>query len=154
MKAFTLIEVMMAVAISGIFAAMAIPNLSGAVDQQKTLEESVRIEGFLMAARNDARVLNRCVEVTIVPAAMDAVVYDDCVGVALAYRGGVTPTLSNPSSNKAFRMEKLRASPTTIVFLPNGAVASKTALSLVFNGDKNVEFELWPATGSLYRKGE
>jgi len=154
MKAFTLIEVMMAVAISGIFAAMAIPNLSGAVNQQKSLEESARIEGFLMAARNEARVLNRCVEVTIVSAAMDAVVYDECTGIGLAYRGGVTPTLATPSSNRVFRMDKMRGSPKTIVFLPNGAVASKTAISLVFTGERDVEFEVWPDTGSLYRKGE
>ena len=62
--AFTLLELMVVIAIVGILAALAAQQVSSASQRANAPVPGLRVHGFLSEARNLARRTNRCVQVT------------------------------------------------------------------------------------------
>lgn len=64
-RAFSLIEVMVVVAIVGILAALAAPSLLGEVQKAKLQASTDTVAAFLLRAQNEAMVSRRCVRVRV-----------------------------------------------------------------------------------------
>jgi len=64
MRGYSLIEIMVVVAVIGIVSAVAGPNISKAVRRANEPAQLLRVHGFLVEARNFARRTNQCVTVT------------------------------------------------------------------------------------------
>jgi prepilin-type N-terminal cleavage/methylation domain-containing protein len=64
LRGYTLVEIMVVVALIGVVSALAGPNISKAVRRANEPAQMLRVHGFLVQARNYARRTNQCVKVT------------------------------------------------------------------------------------------
>jgi prepilin-type N-terminal cleavage/methylation domain-containing protein len=63
-RGYSLVEIMVVVAMIGVLSALAGPNISAAVRRANEPAQLLRVHGFLVEARNYARRTNQCVKVT------------------------------------------------------------------------------------------
>ena len=146
---------MVVVAIATILAAIAIPNLKRVTASHKIIEETARVEGFLLKARDIARMRNRCVEVVAAGNTLTRTLFDTCTGVDAAFRAGTAPTTGAPIDVTTLELRSLSAGSTpTLVFLPVGAVAASSNLDWRFLSTSStvVSLEIWPASGTVRQK--
>ena len=153
MRGFTLLELMVVVAIASIMSAMAIPNISVATRRQKTLAETADIERFLLGSRDTARVKNRCVELRAAGDRLVRTTYENCTGIEAAFYSGTTPTVSDVVRTKELVLDKMQiVSVPTVIYLPSGAIGSSAITTMSFTGaGTSVSFNLWPASGAVER---
>lgn len=143
---------MVVVGIASILAAIAIPNLSRVTASHKIIEETARVEGFLLKARDLARMRNRCVQVEAAATTLTRTVFDTCTGVDAAFRVGTTPATADPIEVETLELKSLSAGVTpTLVFLPVGAVAANSIVEwrFVSTSSTAVTLEIWPASGTV-----
>lgn len=76
-RGFSLLELMVVVALVGILASLAVPSFQGGMERKKAALEIERVSHALLEIRNYARTRIRCVEVTISAHQIVATPYED-----------------------------------------------------------------------------
>lgn len=161
-KGFTLIELMVVVAITGLIAAMVVPSLPSFFNQAMLREEREKVVEFLRDARNQARTRQQCTEVEIASGSntMTRTVYESCPNLKTALRNhnAVVPASPVAGSTRTItlspkvQISNFNTGPSLIFVPPSGgltaAVSSTLNLTRLSDG-KVVEFEVFPAIGTI-----
>ena len=129
----TLLEVMVAVALIGVLAAVAVPNFFDQIREQRIRAESRKVRGVLVNARNVARLRNQVVQVTV---ATDTITYSALAapsgGYGLDEDGIGTPTLGASVFSKTEKF-KGDSGDSSLIKLDNFVSASSSSTTLFFN---------------------
>ena len=179
--AFTLVELMVVVALFGVVAALAIPQISAASRRANAPVQGLRVHGFVSEARNLARRTNRCVKVDRAAdgSTMTAQTFSTCTLTEVCRcRASALPdtTLNFRMADGAPRDARVEAfsgnvstaafadvasSGDGIIFLADGSTAYVDAVRIpvtvpLDGGDTTFELRVMPATGivRLLQAGE
>lgn len=143
---FTLIELSIVLGLFGVLAAIAVPNINTSVGRWRADEKANQIRGFILAARNDARVGLRCVAVDVAVHQLSATTYTDanCTSLSTPLAGGVT---SNTFGNQVTFSNPGRL----LVFNGQGSVVG-THNVIPLNAStrfRDYHLKIWPAIGAV-----
>lgn len=132
MRGFSLIEVMVAVAIIGVFAALAVPSLLPEIYKAQLNGATETAANFIARARTEAMTSKRCVRVRVLSATelvMERVNSFDCEAATPG-----TPFIDG-SANPFIELAKLKAESPSIIFtLPEDPAAPGSELRIRPNG--------------------
>lgn len=175
-RAFSLIELMVVVALIGIMAALAFPSISASARRANAPVHGVRVHGFLSDARNLARRTNRCVRVTRAAdgSTLTTQTFSTCaitercrcrasaladetrtlrMGDVLPTGGRVEPFVNTTLTSAAFAAEATTDDADNVVFLADGSTPYGAAVEVpvvvrgLEAGDRRTTLEIMPATG-------
>lgn len=130
-RGYSLVEIMVVVAIIGVLSALAGPNISAAVRRANEPAQLLRVHGFLVEARNYARRTNQCVKVTRNSAGTQLT----AVAVALCAATDTCQCRASVVAAETFTLDLTRQSPPITVssFANNTGVASALTASATGN---------------------
>ena len=96
---FSLIELMIVVAIGGVVASLAIPSISGAIETSRASAAAREVKGAILKARNTSRTMQRCVLLERLSATkLRYTAYDDDTCTAVSSPAAAQRTLFTNSS--------------------------------------------------------
>lgn len=157
-RAFTLLEIMVVVALVGIMAALAVGLGSGSVAQSRARDDVEAVRAHLVAARNHARRNAACVEVRRADArTLTAVVVEDPAGGCPPAPHAPTPptpttTLRAAATITTFDVAGINVD--TVRFGKDGSVplAAPATLQVTTADHPPTVLAVWPAAG-IVKKG-
>lgn len=154
MRAFSLIEVTIVVAIAGIVAALAVPSLSQMVGQERSRSELARLVSAIEQARHTARIRVCDVLLTVDPTVGSITLAPDPVDPDVPCRSLPGETMSfdkNLLTLSAFTIGGVATNP--LRFNAEGGIStSARALMTITTRSGPRVVEVWPAAGAVRLK--
>lgn len=165
-RGMTLIEIMVTIAVAGVFATLALPSFGNMAYRHRVSKEKAKLRQLVRSARDEARMRNRCVQLKVESGRTITVTYfTSCSGVREAMRDGTAPSMTGPNVierlNYRFADEFWIHNYTrpTLDFLPNGSVAAPSSVHMRMWHRRNTtatwssqgidDFNIWRATGAV-----
>ena len=168
-RAFSLVELMLVVAMIGVMAAIAVPQIANSIRRANAAVQAVRVQSYLAEARNLARRTNQCVKVTrsadgaqlAMATFSTCAITDDCHCRASAQPAtsttldlsAVTPkdaTVSALVGSTSTLVDLTgHAGPSTLIFLADGSTpyATPITFSVVVPGANTTDLKVLPGAG-------
>ena len=106
-RAFTLIELMMVVAMIGVLSALAVPSFLTQIQEQKVRAAALTVESFLSEARELARRRHQCVDVSISGQVLSYQAWQDCTGLDIDGLGSPTLVTAQPAFSRSLKVPAL-----------------------------------------------
>lgn len=161
MRAFSLVEVMVVIVIVGAMAAVALPNISGAIARERAAANATRIVDAIQAARETARETVCPAEITVsdtgmevrshkVPAGSTAVIN---VGAASACNLERVESFSTRATGIRFKVFDFTHCTNTLMHInEDGTVFDATErvkLPMTLSDGRVFTVEIWPGSGAV-----
>ena len=135
-RGFTLIEMMVTIAIAGVLAALATAGYAKAIDQEKVKTEAVAVRSALLEARNTARTTLNCVRVDVAAQSITITQILSCTGLDIDGLG--TPAGTDAATTTYTFAPKITLQPlsgaatgsTFFFFNPKGGLPYETPVIL------------------------
>lgn len=153
---FTLVELMVVVAIIGVAAALAAPSIRDLSRRQRENEAIVDVEGALRDARNTARVNRRCVTVALAGNVITAT-KSACTGFKRF--GGSAPTMGTADGSKTTTIDDtivVGALSEPLTFHPYGGTTAVGNVTLTLSsaalGTSRALITVFPGVGTVRKE--
>jgi len=158
-RAFTLIELMIVVAMIGVLSALAVPSFLTQIQAQKVRAAALTVESFLSEARELARRRSQCVDVSVSGQVISFQAWQDCTGLDIDGLGSPTLATALPAFSRSLKLPTLVQLGTfstgdgKLVFNQSGGTVYTTPTTFeVRNAETSAviaRFTIYPAAGAI-----
>jgi prepilin-type N-terminal cleavage/methylation domain-containing protein len=124
-RGLTLLEMMIVISILGIVTAMAVPNLTPVINNQRLAGQADEVAGMLDRARRLAEATGRCHRVRLLDGnlRLEPRLDSNCVnGIGTASRWGVARGVVRPTPGVQFTLASLGHGNPWVIYRPNGRI--------------------------------